>query len=165
MIGEQQKNMIFPVVFSAVIVLLLGWYILVCCDYPYYFMWDMDHVTCLDTVLIQSGLLPDHICHPSSGMYLPLIFQRENRLLFRYSFSVRPCGGRRLAQSSCGDGGADRFCPASFSFFIGWRCYFVVYGDTGDIQDVAVVGSFFSCFSGRARVTYLRFKYGAKRTI
>jgi hypothetical protein len=77
LIGEQQKNMIFPIVFSAVIVLLLAWYILVCCDYPYYFIWDMDHVTCLDTVLIQSGLLPDQICHPSSGMFLPLFFSEK----------------------------------------------------------------------------------------
>jgi hypothetical protein len=77
LIGEQQKNMIFPIVFSAVIVLLLGWYILVCCNYPYYFIWDMDHVTCLDTVLIQSGLLPDQICHPSSGMFLPLFFSEK----------------------------------------------------------------------------------------
>ena len=75
--GEQQKSMIFPVVCSAVIVLLLGWYILVCCDYPYYFIWDMDHFTCLDTVLIQSGLLPNHICHPNSSMYLPLIFSEK----------------------------------------------------------------------------------------
>lgn len=82
MTGEQQKNMIFPIVFSAVIVLLLAWYILVCCDYPYYFMWDMDHVTCLDTVLIQSGLLPDHICHPNSGMYLPLILSEKIAYFF-----------------------------------------------------------------------------------
>jgi len=40
-------------------------------------MWDMDHITCLDTVLIQSRLLPDQICHPSSGMYLPLIFSEK----------------------------------------------------------------------------------------
>jgi len=82
LIGEQQKNMIFPIAFSAVIVLLLAWYILACCDYPYYFMWDMDHVTCLDTVLIQSGLLPDHICHPNSGMYLPLIFSEKIAYFF-----------------------------------------------------------------------------------
>jgi hypothetical protein len=82
LIGEQQKNMIFPIVFSAVIVLLLGWYILVCCDYPYYFIWDMDHVTCLDTVLIQSGLLPNHICHPNSSMYLPMISSEKIAYFF-----------------------------------------------------------------------------------
>ena len=69
--------MSLPVVFSAVIALLLAWHILVCCDYPYYFIWDMDHITCLDTVLIQSGLLPDLICHPSFGMYLPLFFSEK----------------------------------------------------------------------------------------
>jgi hypothetical protein len=82
LIGEQQKNMIFPIVFSAVIVLLLAWYILACCDYPYYFMWDMDHVTCLDTVLIQSRLLPNQICHPSSGMYLLLFFSEKIAYFF-----------------------------------------------------------------------------------
>jgi hypothetical protein len=80
--GEQQKNIIFPIVFTAMIVLLLAWYILVYCDYPYYFSWDMDHVTCLDTVLIQSGLLPDHICHPNAGMYLPLIFSEKIAYFF-----------------------------------------------------------------------------------
>lgn len=77
MIGEQQKNAIFPVVFSAVIVLLLAWYIFTSYDYPYYFTWDMDYVICLDTVLIQSGLRPDHICHPGSGIYLPLFFSEK----------------------------------------------------------------------------------------
>ena len=77
MIGEQQKNAMFAVVFSAVIVLLLAWYVFISCDYPYYFIWDMDYVTCLDTVLIQSGLLPDHICHPGSGIYLPLFFSEK----------------------------------------------------------------------------------------
>ncbi|MHC4070107.1 MAG: hypothetical protein ACYS18_07185 [Planctomycetota bacterium] len=76
MIDEQKKNVVFAVVFSAVIVLLLGGYILICCQYPYYFIWDMDHITCLDTVLIQSELLPDQIGHPSFGMYL-LLFCTE----------------------------------------------------------------------------------------
>ena len=82
MIGERQKNTIFLVAFSAVIVLLLAWHILISCDYPYYFIWDMDHITCLDTVLIQSGLLPDQICHPSFGMYLPLFFSEKIAHLF-----------------------------------------------------------------------------------
>jgi hypothetical protein len=83
LIGEQQKNMIrqrrtsFPVVFSAAIVLLLAWHIHVCCNYPYYFIWDMDHIICLDTVLIQSGLRPDHICHPGFGTNLLLFFSEK----------------------------------------------------------------------------------------
>jgi len=77
LIGEQQKNAMFAVVFSAVIVLLLAWYVFISYDYPYYFIWDMDYVTCLDTVLIQSGLLPDHICHPCFGIYLPLFFSKK----------------------------------------------------------------------------------------
>ena len=77
MIDEQKKNVVFAVVFSAVIVLLLGWYILICCQYPYYFIWDMDFITCLDTVLIQSRLLPDHVGHPGFGMYLLLFFTEK----------------------------------------------------------------------------------------
>lgn len=77
LIIEQQKNTMFLIVVSAAIVLLLGWYINISCDYPYYFMWDMDHVTTLDTVLIQSELLPDHIHHPGFGMYLPLFFSEK----------------------------------------------------------------------------------------
>ncbi len=38
--------------------------------YPYYFMWDMDQLTALDLMLIQSGYLPDQVHHPSFGMYL-----------------------------------------------------------------------------------------------
>ena len=82
MIAEQQKNTMFAVVFSVVIVLILAWHVFISYDYPYYFIWDMDHITCLDTVLIQSGLLPDQICHPSFGMYLPLFFSEKIAHLF-----------------------------------------------------------------------------------
>lgn len=77
LIGEQRKNLVFALVFAAATALLLGGHILIWSDYPYYFIWDMDHITCLDTVLIQSGLLPDHICHPGFGMYLPLFFSEK----------------------------------------------------------------------------------------
>jgi len=82
LIGEQQKSSVFPIVFSAVIVLLLAWHILISCDYPYYFIWDMDHITALDTVLIQSGLRPDQICHPGFGMNLLLFFSEKIAHLF-----------------------------------------------------------------------------------
>jgi hypothetical protein len=38
--------------------------------YPYYFIWDMDLSTAIDTALINSGRTPDHICHTGFGMYL-----------------------------------------------------------------------------------------------
>jgi hypothetical protein len=38
--------------------------------FPFYYMWDMDHTTVLDTLLIGDGLLPDHINHTGLGMYL-----------------------------------------------------------------------------------------------
>ena len=77
LISEPQKNAILQVVISVSIVLLSAWHVLISCDYPYYFIWDMDYITVLDTVLIQSGLLPDHISHPSFGMYLPLFFSEK----------------------------------------------------------------------------------------
>lgn len=67
----------FPVALSAAIVLLLAWYVFVSYEYPYYFVWDMDYVTSLDSVLIHSGLLPDHIHHTGFGMYLPLFFTQK----------------------------------------------------------------------------------------
>ena len=75
--SKLQKNMVFPVVFSAVVILLLVWHISISYNYPYYFIHDMDYVTSLDLVLIQSDLRPDHICHPGFGMYLPLSFSQK----------------------------------------------------------------------------------------
>lgn len=69
--------MIFPVAVSVVVLLLLAWHISVCCDYPYYFIWDMDYIASLETVLIQSGLRPDHICHPGFGMNFFLFFSEK----------------------------------------------------------------------------------------
>ncbi len=72
--AKWQKDAVFQTAVTAAVVLLLAWHIFISYDYPYYFLWDMDFVTSLDAVLIQSGLLPDHICHPGFGMYLPLFF-------------------------------------------------------------------------------------------
>lgn len=46
-------------------------------DFPYYFTWDMDLVTCLDTVFIHSDRLPQHLNHPSFGMYLMMFFTEQ----------------------------------------------------------------------------------------
>ncbi|MBU4275968.1 MAG: hypothetical protein KKC30_04420 [Proteobacteria bacterium] len=37
--------------------------------FPYYFIWDLDHIVALDTLVINSGLLPDHIHSPGFGAY------------------------------------------------------------------------------------------------
>lgn len=37
--------------------------------FPYYFIWDLDHIVALDTLIINSGLLPDHIHSPGFGAY------------------------------------------------------------------------------------------------
>lgn len=40
--------------------------------YPYYAMDDMDQLTALDVLLMRGGVLPDHITHPTAGMYVLL---------------------------------------------------------------------------------------------
>ncbi len=40
--------------------------------YPFYFMWDMDQVVVVDSLVMNKGLLPVHIHHPGFGMYLLL---------------------------------------------------------------------------------------------
>ena len=77
MSNEGLKNTAFPLIFSIVIVLLLAWHMLICCDYPYYTLWDMDLAVTLDTVLIHSGLLPDHINHTAFGTNLLLFFTEK----------------------------------------------------------------------------------------
>jgi hypothetical protein len=77
LITLQQKNSIFQLVMLVAVILLLGWYILICCNYPYYFIWDIDLTTALDSVLIHSGLLPDHLHHTGFGMYLLLFFSEK----------------------------------------------------------------------------------------
>jgi hypothetical protein len=60
------------------VVALLGiWYFSYYQAYPYYRMWDMDHIVNLDTTVIQSGLTPTHLNHPSFGMYLLLVWSER----------------------------------------------------------------------------------------
>ncbi|MCK1744101.1 hypothetical protein IVA80_25520 [Bradyrhizobium sp. 139] len=40
--------------------------------YPYYALDDMDQLTALDVLLIRGGVPPDHITHPTAGMYVLL---------------------------------------------------------------------------------------------
>lgn len=39
-------------------------------SYPYYFQFDTDATVAIDTLLINSNKLPDHVQHPSYGMYI-----------------------------------------------------------------------------------------------
>jgi hypothetical protein len=52
--------------------LALAYFLSMNTNYPFYFIWDMDHTTTVDLLLIQSGELPDHINHTGYGMYLLL---------------------------------------------------------------------------------------------
>ncbi len=54
------------------VVAVLGSYLWFHFQYPFYFIWDMDHTVLVDTILIQSGKWPVHLHHPGFGMYLPL---------------------------------------------------------------------------------------------
>ena len=64
----------FPLLVTAVLIAFLLYFISISQAYPYYFVWDMDLVSCLDTVLMHSDQLPDHINHPGFGMYFLLYF-------------------------------------------------------------------------------------------
>lgn len=37
-------------------------------SYPYYYMWDMEQIVCLDMLSINSGTVPSHLVHPGLGM-------------------------------------------------------------------------------------------------
>lgn len=47
--------------------------------FPFYFIFDMDQITVLDAILIESNKLPDHYYHTSYGMYFTLVW--INRIL------------------------------------------------------------------------------------
>ena len=68
---EQSKNnLTFYLLMLSIIVIFSVWYISIHQDYPFYFIWDMDHTTAVDTLLLHEGLLPDHISHTAFGMHL-----------------------------------------------------------------------------------------------
>ena len=71
------EGAVFCIIIAIVSLLLLSWNIFICKSYPYYYAWDMDQVTVLDTMLIHSGLRPDHINHTGFGMYLFLFFSEQ----------------------------------------------------------------------------------------
>jgi hypothetical protein len=43
-------------------------------SFPVHFMWDQDMIHTVDTLLIRSGELPDHVNHPGFGNYLVWTF-------------------------------------------------------------------------------------------
>ncbi len=66
------RRLITWVVVALLIAALVSLYQHTSRKYPYYFIWDMDLSTAIDTVLIHSGKTPDHINHTAFGMYLVL---------------------------------------------------------------------------------------------
>ena len=69
---KRSRKVLILTVFVTIAVILFAWYWHINSSYPYYFIWDMDHVTAIDTLLINSEMLPDHISHTGFGMYLVL---------------------------------------------------------------------------------------------
>ncbi len=65
----QKKGILGISVVVLLFCILLSSYLNISRQYPYYFIWDMDLITTIDEMLIQSGKLPDHISHPGVGMY------------------------------------------------------------------------------------------------
>ena len=61
---------LLPIIIASVCALLLVGYVWTTLHYPYYFMWDMDLIVAVDTLLIQSSELPTHINHTGFGLYL-----------------------------------------------------------------------------------------------
>ena len=39
-------------------------------ELPYFFQWDTDATVLIDTLLLNSGLMPEHLNHPSLGLYI-----------------------------------------------------------------------------------------------
>lgn len=70
-------------------------------DYPFYAYWDMDQVTAVDLLLLNSGHMPDHIHHPGGAMYW-----LQNSLLTLYHqfgwISVRTLDGLAAAVNPVG---------------------------------------------------------------
>ncbi len=71
-IGITRRDLAFGLSVSLVMTGLAWALLSVARLYPHYFMWDMDLTVTLDSLLIHSGLMPDHINHTSFGMYLLL---------------------------------------------------------------------------------------------
>jgi hypothetical protein len=69
--GESMKRQLLyacALILIAVISLIL--FLILSIRNPFYFIWDMDHITMIDMLLINSGRLPDHLNHTALGMYL-----------------------------------------------------------------------------------------------
>jgi hypothetical protein len=65
------------IVIAVIVTAITVFYFWISAQYPYYFMWDQDYVLTLDSVLIQSGLLPDHIHHPGFGLNFLWFFTQK----------------------------------------------------------------------------------------
>ncbi|MDA8791726.1 hypothetical protein N9N67_00700 [Bacteriovoracaceae bacterium] len=58
-------------------------------DFPFWFIYDMDHITNLDLLLIHNEALPAHINHTGFGMYLLLSFAQSFAKCFHFLSHIK----------------------------------------------------------------------------
>lgn len=75
--SDARKNSFYFLVFSFLIIIFLLIYMRLSESFPFYFIWDMDHTTSFDMMLIHEGKLPTHINHTGFGMYLVTFFSQK----------------------------------------------------------------------------------------
>lgn len=67
---QKHQTILFHSLAALLVAFFLARYIAISLRYPFYFIWDMDQISALDTLLIGSGQIPDHLNHTGFGMYL-----------------------------------------------------------------------------------------------
>jgi|GEM_PF-1172870 len=67
---EAKFSLITSIGVSLILIGIAAFFHWLAAQYPYYYVWDNDLIAAVDSILIQSGLLPDHLAHPGFGMYL-----------------------------------------------------------------------------------------------
>lgn len=83
--NEIQKNRCYYFWLFASIAFCFYYFYRISTLFPFYFIFDMDQITVLDSILIESNKLPDHYYHTSYGMYFTLVW--VNRLLTLFGVS------------------------------------------------------------------------------
>ncbi|MGK5086076.1 hypothetical protein WDW86_00825 [Bdellovibrionota bacterium FG-2] len=75
---------------------LLAFYSFLSSKYPYYFVFDLDYVSTLDSCVLQGGEIPAHLNHTGFGMYLLFLILAKIGAFVGYS---TPCSIPELKAS------------------------------------------------------------------
>src|SRR6516162_6405961 len=68
--GNMNRQLLYACALIQIATITLIFFLIRSIRYPFYFIFDMDHTTMLDMLLINSGRLPDHLNHTALGMYV-----------------------------------------------------------------------------------------------